>query len=57
MFKMLDKYNYDVLSIPGYVIKKNNIRGAKHGPSERHRMHCKAQEMLQKNSSTQAWRI
>ena len=31
------------LSIPGYVIKENTIRGAKHGPSERERM-----EMFQK---------
>ena len=29
------KSNYDVTSIPGYVIKKNSSRGAKHGPSER----------------------
>ena len=28
--------------------KKNTIRGAKHGPSERERMYCKAKEMLQK---------
>ena len=27
--------NCDVTSIPGYVIKKNSSRGAKHGPSER----------------------
>ena len=33
---------------PGYVIKKNPIRGAEHGPSERQRLHCKAKEMLQK---------
>ena len=44
----LDKNNYDVLSIPGYVIKKNTIRGAQHGPSERKRMYHKAKEMLQK---------
>ena len=43
----LDKNNCDVLSIPGYVIKKNTIRGAKHGPSERQRMCFKAMEMLQ----------
>ena len=39
--------DYDVLSIPGYVIKKN-IRGAKHGRSERQRLYCKGKEMLQK---------
>ena len=31
----VDKSNNDVVSILGYVIKKNNKRGAKHGPSER----------------------
>ena len=45
--KEFDKNNYDVLSIPGYVIKKDNTRGAEHGPSERQRMYCKAKEMLQ----------
>ena len=30
--------NYDVISIPGHVTKKNSSRGAKHGPSERQRM-------------------
>ena len=29
----------DVTSIPGYVIQKNSSRGAKHGPSERHKMY------------------
>ena len=46
--KELDKNNYDVLSIPGHVIKKNTIRGAKHGLSERQGLYCKAKEMLQK---------
>ena len=46
--KEVDKNNYDILSIPGYVIKKNNSRGAKHGPSERQRMYYKATERLQK---------
>ena len=36
------------MSIPGYVIKKNNKRGARHGPSERQRMYFKAKEMLHK---------
>ena len=36
------------MSIPGYFIKKNNKRGARHGPSERQRMYYKAQEMLHK---------
>ena len=44
----VDKSNNDVVSIPDYVIKKNNKRGARHGPSERQRMYYKAQEMLHK---------
>ena len=46
--KEVDKSNNDVVSIPGYFIKKNNKRGARHGPSERQRMYYKAQEMLHK---------
>ena len=36
------------MSIPGYVIKMNNKRGARQGFSERQRMHYKAIEMLHK---------
>ena len=36
--KLFDKKNYDALSIPSYVIKKNLTHGAKHGASERQRM-------------------
>ena len=43
-----DMNNYDVLSIPGDVIKKNNSRGAKRGPSEQQRRYCKVKGMLQK---------
>ena len=46
--KELEKNNYDVTSIPGYVINKNSSHRAKHGPSERQRMYYKAKEMLQK---------
>ena len=42
------KRTNDALSIPVYVIKKNLTHGAKHGASERQRMHNKAKEMLQK---------
>ena len=45
--KKLDKKNYDALSIPGCVMQKNLTRGAKHGASERQRMHYKAKKMLQ----------
>ena len=43
-----EQNNYDVTSVPGYVIKKNSIRGAKHGPSERQRMHHHAKQMVKK---------
>ena len=46
--KEIDKSNNDVVSIPGYVIKKNNKRGARHGPSERQRMYYKAKDVLHK---------
>ena len=46
--KEVDKSNNDVVSILGYVIKKNNKRGARHGPSERQRKYYKAQELLHK---------
>ena len=46
--KEVDKSNKDVVSIPGYAIKKNDKRGARHGPSERQRMCYKAREMLHK---------
>ena len=39
--------NCDVTSIPSYVIKKNNSRGGKHGPSERQMYHT-AQHMIKK---------
>ena len=43
-----DQNNRDVTSIPGYVIKQNSSRGAKHGPSERQRMYYQAKQMLKK---------
>ena len=43
-----EKNNYDVSSIPGYVIQKNSSRGAKHGPSERQRMYYNFKDMLHK---------
>ena len=42
------KVNYDVTSIPGFVIKKNSSRGAKHGSSERQKMYYQARQMLKK---------
>ena len=44
----LNKARYDVLSMPGYVIKKNPTHGARHGPSVRQCMNCKAHDMLRK---------
>ena len=46
--KKLYKKNFDALSIPGYVIRKSLLHGAKHGASERQRQYYKAMEMLQK---------
>ena len=43
-----EQNNYDVTSIPGYVIKKNSSRGAKHGPSERETMFYQSKQMLRK---------
>ena len=40
--------NRDVSSIPGYVIKKNRIRGAKHRASLRQKMYYSAKQMLKK---------
>ena len=46
--RQLNKARYDVLSITGYVIKKNPTHGARHGTSMRQRMYYKAPEMLKK---------
>ena len=46
--KEIDKSNNDVVSILGFVIKKNNKRGARHGPSERQGMYYQAKEMFHK---------
>ena len=48
---------YDFLSIPGFVIKKNNSRGAGHGPCERQRMYCKVKGKLQKARQPKRWTI
>ena len=42
------KDNYDLNSIPGYIIKKNSSRGPKHGQSERQIMFFNAKDMLRK---------
>ena len=42
------KNSRDVTSIPGYVIKNNSSRGAKHGPSEKQEMYNQANQMLKK---------
>ena len=43
-----EQNNCDVTRIPGYVIKKNSSRGAKHGSSERQIMYYQAKHMLKK---------
>ena len=42
------KANCDFTSIPGTVIKKNSIRGPKHGASDRQIMFFRAKQMLKK---------
>ena len=42
--RQLNKERFDVLSIPGSVIKNNPTHGARHGPSMRQCMCCKAHE-------------
>ena len=57
--RQLNKARYDVLSIPGYVIKKNLAHGVRHGPPMRQCMYYKAHEMLkkaQKNSAIRFWK-
>ena len=51
--RQLNKEIYDVLSIPGHVIKNNPTHGARHGPSMRQCMYYKAQEML--SPQAQKW--
>ena len=41
------------MSIPGYVIKKNNQRGARHGLSERQRIHNKAKRHAPRSGSSE----
>ena len=47
-FQNFQQNNYDVTSIPGYLIKKNVSHGAKHGPSEGQTMYYQAKQMLKK---------
>ena len=49
--RQVNKKRFDVLSIPGYVIKKNTSHGARHGPSVRQTMYFKAHDMLRKARS------
>ena len=46
--RQFNKDRSDTLSISGYVIKKNQSRGPRHGPSMRQTMHHKARGMLRK---------
>ena len=44
--RQLKKTRYDVLSIPGYVNKKDPSHGARHGPTMRQKIYHKAYDML-----------
>ena len=46
--KRVDEDRFDMLSIPGYVMKKNQSRGAGHGQSLRQKMYHKARDVLRK---------
>ena len=46
--RQLNKATYEVLSVPGYVIKKNPTHGARRGPSVRQTMYHRAHDMLRK---------
>ena len=46
--RQFNKDRFDTLSIPGYVIKKNQSRGLRHGPSLRQTLYHKARDMLLK---------
>ena len=46
--RQFNKDRFDMLSIPGYVIKKNQSRGAWQGQSSRPTMYHKARDMLRK---------
>ena len=44
--RQLNKDRYDMLSIPGYGIKKNQSQGARHGQSFRQTVYHEARDML-----------
>ena len=46
--RQLNKERFDVLSIPGYVIKMNPTHGVRHGSSVRQTIYFKAHDMLRK---------
>ena len=48
MNRQYNKDRLDTLSIPGYVTKKNQSRGPRHGQSMRQIMYHKARDMLRK---------
>ena len=47
----MNKERFDVMSIPGYVIKKNPSHGARHGSSVRQTLYFPAHDMLRKARS------
>ena len=49
--RQMNKERFNVLSIPGLVIKKNPSHGARHGPSVRQTMYFKAHDVLRKGSN------
>ena len=55
--RQFNKDRFDMLSIPGYVIKENQFRGVRHGQSLRQTMYHKGRDMLSKAKNTKEWSL
>ena len=53
--RQLNKDGFESLSIPGYVMKKNQSRGPSHGQSMPQVMYHKARDMLRKAKTSKEW--
>ena len=55
--RQFNKDRFDMLSIPGYLIKENQSRCAGHGQSLRQTMYHKGRDMLSKAKNTKEWSL
>ena len=55
--RQFKKDRFDILSIPGYVMKKNLSRGARHGRSLRQTVYHKARDMLRQAKKCKEWSL